>query len=80
MKKLVHEFELSPAQEAEVSECAASLGIAPTTARILYARGMDTREKMHVFLHPGAQHFLSPFLMKGMREAVELFTQARDEE
>lgn len=80
MKKLVHEFELSPAQEAEVSECAASLGIAPTTARILYARGMDTREKMHAFLHPGAQHFLSPFLMKGMREAVELFTQARDEE
>ena len=79
MKKLVHEFQLTAAQEAEVQACAASLGITPTTARILYARGMDTAEKMRAFLRPGARHFLSPFLMKGMKEAVALLTQARDE-
>ena len=63
MKKLVHEFELTPAQEAEGRKCAAELGITLTTARILYARGMDTAEKMRSFLHPSRKHFLSPFLM-----------------
>ena len=79
MKKLVHEFELTPAQDAQACACAAALGITPTTARILYARGMVTQQQMRSFLHPGAQHFLSPFLMKGMKEAVQLLTQARDE-
>ena len=79
MKKLVHEFELSSAEEEEARRCAAALGITPTTARILYARGMTTAEKMRSFLHPGARHLLSPFLMKGMKEAAQLLTQARDE-
>ena len=80
MKKLVHEFELTPAQEAEGRKCAAELGITLTTARILYARGMDTAEKMRSFLHPSRKHFLSPFLMKGMKEAVALLRQAKEEE
>ena len=79
MKKLVHEFELSSAEEEEARRFAAALGITPTTARILYARGMTTAEKMRSFLHPGARHLLSPFLMKGMKEAAQLLTQARDE-
>lgn len=79
MKKLVHEFDLTPAQEAEVKACAAQLDITLTTARILYARGMVTAEAMRAFLHPSRRHFLSPFLMKGMKEAVALLTQAREE-
>ncbi len=80
MKKLVHEFELTPAQQAEVESCAAALGITQTTAGILYARGMVTAEQMRAFLHPSRQHFLSPFLMKGMKEAAELLRQAKAEE
>ena len=80
MKKLVHEFEFSPAEQAEVRKCAASLGITQTTAGILYARGMVTADDMRTFLHPGAQHFLSPFLMKGMKEAVELLRRAKAED
>ena len=34
---------------------------------------------MRAFLDPSARHFLSPFLMKGMKEAAALLTQARDE-
>lgn len=59
---------------------AAALGITQTTAGILYARGVDTEEKMRVFLSPSKEHFLSPFLMSGMKEAVALLTQAKEEE
>lgn len=79
MKKLVREFEFEP-QEAElVKGLANALSLTETTAGILYARGMDTEEKMRAFLSPSREHFLSPFLMQGMREAVELITRARDE-
>ena len=79
MKKLVHEFEFTPAQREEVAACAAALHITRTTAGILYARGMTTAEAMRAFLQPGAQHFLSPFLMKGMKEAAALLRQAKEE-
>ncbi len=80
MKQLVREYEFSPEQREIVEECARALGITGTTAGILYARGMDDAEKMRLFLHPSRENFLSPFLMRGMREAAELITRARDEE
>lgn len=80
MKKLVREFEFSTEQEKTVQACARALGLTETTAWLLYARGMDTEEKMRAFLNPSARHFLSPFLMKGMREAVAMLRRARDEE
>ncbi len=79
MKKLVREFEFSPQDLSVCAACADSLGITQTTARLLYARGMDSEEKMRVFLHPSESRLLSPFLMRGMREAVELIARARDE-
>lgn len=79
MKKLVREFQLSPAELETVRACASSLRLTETVARILYARGMTTEAKMRAFLDPSARHFLSPFLMKGMKEAAALLTQARDE-
>lgn len=80
MKKIVREFEFSPQQAAEVKSLANALGITETTAGILYARGVNTEERMRVFLSPSKEHFLSPFLMRGMKEAVELIKQAREEE
>ena len=79
MKKLVREFQLSPAELETVRACATALHLTETVARILYARGMTTEAKMRAFLDPSARHFLSPFLMKGMKEAVALLTQAREE-
>ncbi len=80
MKKLVREFEFSPEQLHSVKELAHSVGVTEVTAGILYARGVDTAEKAQAFLHPSESRYLSPMLMKGMREAVELLTRARDEE
>ena len=59
---------------------ASKLRVSETTAGILFARGVNTEEKMRSFLNPTAKNFLSPFLMKGMKEAKELITRARDEE
>lgn len=80
MKRLVREFDFSPEQLQTVKEIATSLDLTETTAAILYARGMDTVEKVRRFLHPSADNFLSPFLMRGMKEACELIETARRED
>ena len=79
MKKLIAEYEFSPEQSEEVQKLSRAVGILPATAGILYARGMDTEEKMRAFLAPSKDHFLPPELMSGMKEAVALLTRARDE-
>ncbi len=79
MKKLVREYEFSPEQLNTVRTLAQRLSLTETTASLLYARGMDTEEKMAAFLDPGKRRFLSPLLMQGMREAVALITRAKEE-
>lgn len=79
MKKLVPEYAFTAAQLNIVSELAAKTGLTEQITRILYARGIDTQEKIGKFMHPSRKNFLSPFLMRGMRETVEMLTQARDE-
>ncbi len=79
MKKLVREFEFSPEQLHTVEELARAFSVTETTAGILYARGVDTEQKFRAFLAPSEKNYLSPYLMKGMREAVDLITRARGE-
>ena len=79
MKKIVPEYSFSEEQLNIISQLAQETGLTEHVTRILYARGMDTAEKIQRFMHPSEKNFLSPYLMQGMREAVELITQARDE-
>lgn len=79
MKKIVPEYSFSEEQLNTISELAFETGLTEQITRILYARGVDTAEKIRRFMRPSEKNFLSPFLMKGMKEAVELITQARDE-
>lgn len=79
MKKIVPEYSFSEAQLNSISALAQETGLTEQITRILYARGVDTAQKINRFMHPSEKNFLSPFLMKGMREAVELITRARDE-
>lgn len=80
MKKIIAEAEFSAEQLNKISELARNCGLCEETVGILYGRGIDTAEKIYGFIHAGRHRFLSPFLMSGMREAVELITRARDEE
>lgn len=45
-------------------------------AAILMQRGVDTREKAQVFLHPSLSHLHDPFLMQGMDTAVSMIRSA----
>ena len=53
MKRIVREFQFTPAEEQCVRELSRAVGITETTAGILFARGMDSEEKMRRFLSPG---------------------------
>ncbi|MBE7080360.1 MAG: single-stranded-DNA-specific exonuclease RecJ [Clostridiales bacterium] len=79
MKKIVPEYSFSAEQLNIVANLAEEVGLTEYITRILYARGVDTAEKIRRFMRPSEKNFLSPFLMSGMKEAVELITQARDE-
>ncbi|MBQ8657580.1 MAG: single-stranded-DNA-specific exonuclease RecJ [Clostridia bacterium] len=79
MKKTVPEYSFSAEQLNIVNALAEQTGLTQNVTRILYARGVDTAEKIRKFMHPSAKNFLSPFLMKGMKEAVEMITEARDQ-
>ena len=79
MKKIVPEYSFSEEQLNNISVLAKQSGLTEQIARILYARGVDTLQKIRRFMHPSEKNFLDPFLMRGMREAVDLLKQARDE-
>lgn len=71
MKKLTFEYNFPAEQQQRVRALAAECGLHELTASILYSRGIDDAEKVNKFLHPSREHFLSPFLMRGMRELKE---------
>jgi single-stranded-DNA-specific exonuclease len=55
---------------------AATLGVSPLAAALLIARGHDSEEKALSFLNPSVDHLHEPYLLKGMREAVERIQKA----
>ena len=62
--------------EHAVSQLAREAEISPLVARLLAARGVCDGESAAHFLAPRLDHLHSPYLMKGMREAVERLQQA----
>ncbi|MCH5148244.1 MAG: single-stranded-DNA-specific exonuclease RecJ [Clostridiales bacterium] len=80
MKRILPEFEFSEQQLNIVRTLARESGLCEDTVKILYGRGVRDRESIYSFMHPSKSHFISPFKMSGMREAVDLITRARDEE
>ena len=78
LKEIVPEYQFSEEQLNEANALAAETGLERTTAHILYARGIDTPEKVRVFMHPGKANFLSPFLMRGMKELAAAIAAVRE--
>lgn len=54
-----------------VNKLAAEINVKPLAAALLISRGHDTAEKAFQFLNPSPEHLHEPFLLKGMREAVD---------
>ncbi|MBQ3220416.1 MAG: single-stranded-DNA-specific exonuclease RecJ [Clostridia bacterium] len=79
MKKIVPEYTFSAEQLNRISVLSKETGLTEQVTRVLYARGIDDVGKIRRFMQPSRRNFLSPFLMKGMQEAVDMITSARDE-
>jgi len=60
-------------------ELATQLGVSPIVADLLVARGYQDPDSAKKFLNPSRDHLHDPYLMRGMREAVERVLRAVDQ-
>ncbi len=65
------EILTEPALRSCATAIADSLNLSPTIARLLVTRGVRTSAAAHRFLTPALDQLHSPYLMCGMKEAVE---------
>jgi single-stranded-DNA-specific exonuclease len=61
---------------ADCNDLAESLEISPVIARLLINRGFRDADQARIFLTGGVSDLYDPFLMKGMRRAVERLARA----
>ena len=80
MKKIVFEAVFSEEQLNIIRNLASECGLCADTVKILYGRGYKDKQSILDFIHPSKNHFISPFKMSGMSEAVKLITRAREEQ
>lgn len=73
-----NKWNIAPQDHPGVRHLSAALGLPPILAQLLIRRGLGTPEAAKTFLTPSLQHLSDPFLLTGMREAVERLTRARD--
>ena len=64
--------------EASSAVLASALGLSPIVAGLLIARGHQELESARAFLHPSLDQLHDPFLMRGMRDAVQRLLHAID--
>jgi single-stranded-DNA-specific exonuclease len=63
---------------AEVARLSEALKIAPIVAALLISRGYGDEERAYNFLNPSISHLHEPYLLKGMKQAVERIFRAID--
>ena len=66
----------SPQTESSVKDLANALGILPTTAKLLFTRGLQTPQQATVFLKQAETSLHDPFLLTDIKPAVERILQA----
>lgn len=64
--------------DPRAAEFAAHLGVSPTVAGLLLARGYQDETSARTFLNPSLDQLHDPFLMRGMSDAVERVLRAID--
>ncbi|HET9179709.1 MAG TPA: single-stranded-DNA-specific exonuclease RecJ [Terriglobia bacterium] len=69
-------WELSTTDNEQAALLALELEISPLLGRLLVMRGITDPEAAHNFLNPCLDQLHNPFLMAGMREAVERLKRA----
>ena len=75
--KIVYGKTLSQEENCIVNNVANECDILFDTARLLYYRNINTVEKAKAFLNAGKKWFNNPFLLDGMKDAVERILLAK---
>ena len=76
MSRIEKIWEIAPIDHARVSLLAAELELPEPLVAILLGRGVESRAQAERFFAPSLADLPSPFLMKGMAEAVAVVLQA----
>ncbi|MBU4242687.1 MAG: single-stranded-DNA-specific exonuclease RecJ [Nanoarchaeota archaeon] len=76
MSRIEKIWEIAPIDHARVSMLAGELELPEPLAAILLGRGVESRAQAERFFAPSLADLPSPFLMKGMAEAVAVVLQA----
>ena len=76
MSRMEKIWEVAPVDHARVNLLAAELDLPKPLAAMLLSRGVENREQAERFFSPSLADLPSPFLMKGMTEAVDGVLQA----
>ncbi len=71
-------WTLKPVDEETVSILSAALNIQPAICRILALRGVKDYETAKLFFRPELSQLHDPFLMKGMKRAVDRICEAME--
>jgi single-stranded-DNA-specific exonuclease len=69
-------WALRPVNEDVVNRLQDALKINPAMCRILALRGVTDYDNAKLFFRPELSQLHDPFLMKGMRKAVDRITEA----
>lgn len=69
-------WTLKPADEQTVNRLQEALKINPAICRVLALRGIHDYESARLFFRPELAHLHDPFLMKGMKKAVQRISDA----
>jgi single-stranded-DNA-specific exonuclease len=65
-----------PCEEQHTGELVRTLGVSPVTARLLCIRGLGNPDAARAFLNPSLADLHDPFLLAGMRPAVDRILRA----
>ena len=74
--KLDKRWTLKPADDNTVTALYDALKVHPAICRLLAVRGINDFDLAKAFFRPELSHLHDPFLMKGMKEAVQRITEA----
>ena len=78
--EIIYGNKISSQDRPVVDRIARNCGINVLTAELLFCRGFDTEEKVLKFINPGKNGFHDPYLLNGVKEAVNLLYLAKETE
>ncbi len=73
-------FRIDNLDDNLIRKISERFNLLPETSAILTSRGVTSDEDIKYYLNPGKHHFIDPYKLKGVKEAVERIKIAKEDE